>query len=143
MKKENIDVLVKIGVLRPKKAEKEKIKSMLVSAKINVKVAKSIPLNDETATVIFREVYESIRQLGEARWMQLNYIPSNHDISLDSLKALNIKEKIKFNYLDRFKNIRHDANYNGFIVKLTQAKEILDLWDKCGKDIIKIISDEL
>jgi hypothetical protein len=55
---------------------------------------------------------------------------------------MDIKEKIKLNNLDRFKRTRHDANYHGFRVSLPQAKEIIDFWDNCNKDIIKNILEQ-
>ena len=136
MKEEIIRTLVKTGILRKKETEQSKIKSAVDSAKINARVAKGVSLNDDSATLVFREIYESIRQLGEAKWWSLGYEPQNHDITLESLKEMEIKDKIKLNFLERFKKIRHDANYQGFRVSVSQAKEIIELWDLCSKDII-------
>lgn len=143
MKKEMMDTLVKTGILRKRQVDLPKIKSAMESAKINAGVAKSIPLNDNSATLIFREIYESIRQLGDAKWWSLGYEPQNHDITLEILKEIEIKSKIKLNFLERFKQIRHDANYRGFRVSISQAKEIIEFWNECGKDIIDNILKQL
>ncbi len=143
MKKEFIEVWLKTGILRNRQRDTEKIRSMINSAEINIKVTKTIKINDDTATLVFREVYESIRQLGDSKWWLLGYEPSNHEISLDILKDLNIKEKIKLNYLDRFKKIRHDINYKGFRATISQAEEILEFWNKCGEEIIKLLKKEI
>lgn len=137
MKKEFIAIWLKTGVIRNRQIDNEKMKSMISSAEINIKVVKNIKLNDESATLIFRETYESIRQLGEAKWLMLGFEPANHEISLETLKEMDIKEKVKLNSLERFKKIRHDLNYRGFRATIQQAEEIIDLWDKCAKDIIK------
>lgn len=143
MKEENIKILVKAGILRPRQIDAEKINSMIRSAELNIKVIKNLSFNEESATVIFREAYESIRQLGDAYWWVLGYEPSNHEISLESLKELEIKDKLKLNHLPRFKQIRHDANYKGFKVTMAQSKEILEFWDSCSKDIIFIIKSKM
>ena len=143
MKKEMIILYMKTGILRQKQLDKEKTKSIIKSAEINARVAKTVLLNEDSATLIFREIYESIRQLGEARWWTLNYEPTNHEISLDILKEMDIKEKILLNSLDRFKKIRHDANYRGFIISVNQAQEIITFWDKCAIEIMKIIMNDL
>ncbi len=143
MKKEFIDVWLKTGIIRNRQKDTEKIKSMINSSVINAKVAKEIKLNEDSATLIFREIYESVRQLGDAKWWLLGYEPSNHDISLETLKDFDIKEKIKLNSLDRFKKIRHDINYRGFRATKEQAKEIIDFWDKCGEEIVKELRKEL
>ncbi len=133
----NFAKLIKDKRLRARETNKDKIKSLIESAKNNVDVVSSLDLSEKNATVIFREVYESIRQLGDARFWIIGYEPLDHSISLDSLKELDIKNKVKLNYLDRFKQIRHDANYRGFIVSASQAKEILDFWNICAPEIIE------
>jgi len=143
MKKEFIDLWLKTGIIRIRQRDTEKIKSMIQSAEINVGVTKSVPLNEDSGTLIFREIYESIRQLGDAYWLSLGYEPSNHEISLDALKELSIKNGVKLNFLSRFKQIRHDANYKGFRVSTAQAKEIIEFWGSCGKDIINAIKSKL
>ena len=137
MKKEIVDMLVRTGQLRIREPDKKKVKSMIESSKINTKIAKDIPLNEESATLIFREIYESIRQLGDATWWLLGYEPMNHDVSLEILKEMDIKEKLLLNRLSRFKRIRNDANYRGFRVSVAQSKEIIEFWDKCSSDIIQ------
>lgn len=143
MKKEFIPVWLKTGIIRKRQKDDEKIKSMIHSAEINVKVTKNIPLNDDTATLIFREMYESIRQLGDAQWWILGYEPNNHEISMEALKDFDIKEKVKLNSLDRLKQIRHDINYKGFRASENQAKEIVEFWDICGKEILNILKQKI
>ena len=143
MKKEIIQMLLDSGQLRIRQPDIERIKSLIKSAETNAKVVKNIALNDDSATVIFREIYESIRQLGDAKWWLIGYEPLNHEVSLDILKEMDIKEKIRLNFLRRFKKIRHDANYRGFKVSFSQAKEIIDFWDKCGKEIVEILYKEI
>ena len=137
MKKEIIDMLSKADQIRIRQPDKEKIISMVKFARINAKIAKNVPLNEESATLIFREIYESIRQLGDAKWWLLGYEPRNHEVSMDILKEANIKEKILLNHLARFKRIRNDANYRGFRVTAAQAQEIINFWDKCSSDLIE------
>jgi len=143
MKEESIKTLLKAGILRIRQKDVEKIKSMIQSAEINTRVTKSVSLNEDSATLVFREMYESIRQLGDAYWWALGYEPSNHEISLEALKELSIKNSVKLNFLSRFKELRHDANYKGFRVTSAQAKEIIEFWDSCSKDIIEIIKSKL
>ncbi|MBL7147955.1 MAG: hypothetical protein ISS82_03965 [Nanoarchaeota archaeon] len=143
MKEEYIKIWLKSRIIRNRQTDKEKIKSMINSAEINARVTKDINLDEDTATLIFREIYESIRQLGDATWWLLGYEPSNHEISMEALKEFDIKEKLKLNSLDRFKKTRHDVNYKGFRVTISQAEEILDFWDKCGKEIIKNLKKDI
>jgi hypothetical protein len=143
MKKDIVNRLLKSGDIRIRQKDTERIKSMIKSAKINAEIARKIGLNEDSATLIFREVYESIRQLGDAKWWLFGYEPDNHEISLETLKEMNIKDKIRLNYIDRFRKIRNDANYRGYRVTILQANEIIDFWNKCGTDIIKTLLKEI
>ena len=143
MKKEFIEIWIKAGIIRNRQKDTEKIKSMINSAEINAEVTKAIKLNEDTATLIFREIYESIRQVGDAKWWLLGFEPSNHEISMETLKDFDLKDKVKLNLLDRFKKTRHDVNYRGFRASILQAEEILEFWNKCGKEIIKILRNEI
>ena len=143
MKKEFIESWLRTGALRNKQKDIEKIKSMVNSAEINARVTKSIKLNNDTATLIFREIYESVRQLGDAKWGLLGFEPCNHEVSMEVLKDFDIKDKVKQNSLDRFKKTRHDINYRGFRTSISQTEEILDFWNKCGEEILRILRKEI
>ena len=143
MKEEFINLWLKSGILRKRHTDKEKIKSLIGSSQRIAEVIKTFHLNEDNATIIFREIYESIRQLGEAKWLILGYEPTNHEISLDALKDLDVKDKTLLNRLDRFKKIRHDANYRGIMVMPAQAEEIIGFWDKCCLEIVSILNKEI
>lgn len=143
MKKEYIDSWIRTGGLRNKQKDIEKIKAMIISSEINAKVAQSIKLNEDTATLIFREIYESVRQLGDAKWGLLGFEPGNHEVSMEILKEFDIKDKVKLNSLDRFKKTRHDVNYRGFRTSVSQTEEILDFWNRCGEEIVKVLKKEI
>ena len=143
MRREIIDLLLREKKLRARKPDYEKIKTLVQSARQNSAVVLAIDLTSKTSTVVFRELYESIRQLGEAQWLSQGFEPTNHEISLESLTTLDIKHKSLLNHLNRYRKIRNDANYSGFTVTLEQAKSMLEFWNSCSKDIIKIIATQL
>ncbi len=139
MKEEAIAALVKVGALRQKPVDRERVKSAIAFAETNARVAKTFQLTEESATIVFSAVYESVRQLGMAKWWLLGYDPANHELALDILKEMDIQDKLKLNYLDRFKKIRHDAHYRVLNTTLAQAKEIIDFWDTGGKQILDML----
>src|SRR3989344_319454 len=131
------------GALRNRQQDLEKMKSMINSAEVNAKVTQEINLDDKTATLVFREIYESIRQLGDVKLWILGYEPLNHEVSMEILKEFDIKDKVKLNSLDRLKKIRHDINYRGFRASTVQAEEILEFWNKCGVEILRVLKKEI
>lgn len=139
MIKDRIEFLVKTAELRQRLPDRERVKSILKSAETNAAVVSKIPMAEDSATVIFREMYESIRQLGDAHWWLLGYEPLNHEVCLEILKEADIRGKVKLNHLARFKKIRNDINYRGFRASVMQAQEIIDFWSTCGKEMLDIL----
>ena len=138
-----IEQLLRLDLIRKRSIDKSLAKSMIESSIDVMKAIKDTPLNEQTATIIFRETYESVRQLGDARLWLLGYEPKNHEASMEILKEIEIKNKIKLNHLMRFKNIRNDINYRGFKATLSQANEILEFWNLCCDEIIRNLKSEL
>ena len=138
MRNEEIEVFLKNRRLRTRQIDKEKIKSLVNSSRTNAEVVLSMVLTEKSATVIFREIYESIRQLGDVQWWLLGYEPLDHDVSLIIFKDIRIIT-LKYYLLDRFKKIRHDINYRGFTASILQAKEIIAFWNETSEEIIKFI----
>lgn len=139
----NIQYWIMKGALRNRQRDLEKIKSMINSAEVNSKVTQDIKIDNNTATLVFREIYESIRQLGDVKLWLTGYEPQNHEVSMEILKEFDIKDKVKLNSLDRLKKIRHDINYQGFRASVIQAEEILEFWNKCGVEILRILKKEI
>ena len=55
-----------------------------------------------------------------------------------------LEEPIDYKFVAaREKKIRHDVNYRGFRVSILQAKEIIEFWDKCGKEVVQILYREI
>ena len=143
MKAELIAEWVRVGHLRKRSLDKEKVKSMIESAITNMSIVKTVTLNEQSAVLIFRETYESICQLGDARWWLLGYEPRNHEVSMEILKEAEVSEKLRLNHLTRFKNIRNDINYRGFKATVAQAEEILRFWESCSPEILSQLLEAL
>jgi len=126
--------------LRPRVLDKMRIVSILNSSEQTAKEIQKFNLNEKTATIIFREFYEAIRQIGDAKWWLLGYEPFGHEISIDLLMEENPAE---FKHLDRFRRIRNDANYRGYTVTIEQTKEIIDFWNVHGKKCLLQLKKEV
>ncbi|MBI2632186.1 hypothetical protein HYW75_04230 [Candidatus Pacearchaeota archaeon] len=144
MRQEKIEKLLKEGKLRIKERNIAEARAIINIAKLNAEVMKDLNISEKNSTVIYKEIYDSIRQLGDIVWLLKGYeVLRGHEISLEILKELDIKERAKLNFLNRFEMLRHDASYRGKIVSVEHAKEIVDFWNTCSGDIIKEIEKVL
>lgn len=147
MKQEIIQLLVKEGKLIPKQTNKEKVKSLIASAESNAETIMGWGINETKATIIFREIYESLRQIGEALWILEGYEPNPnrayHETCLAIIKDSEISHSVKLNHIDRYRKIRNDSNYQGYVISKDQAEELVDLWKTVGKEITLRIRSKL
>ncbi len=124
------------GSLKKRSPDINRANSLINVAELTANAVLKISLNEENATMIFRELYEVLRQLGDAKLWKLGYEARQHEPSIKILMDARIKDKLALNRLDRFRVIRHDANYRGNQITLNQAKEILEFWKDHGKELL-------
>ncbi|MBI2134016.1 hypothetical protein HYU11_05010 [Candidatus Woesearchaeota archaeon] len=137
MNQDEIIYLTTQGMIRKRVQDKSRSESLVKAALINADFAKMTQIANRTATGVFREMYEAFRQLGDAKWWMLGYEPiDSHKASMKILMSASIEKNFKLQSLDRFRIIRNDANYRGYLVKEKEALEIVALWDEVSKDLI-------
>ena len=135
--------LVKNSDIRIRTPDKERALSLIESALITGRVTRRISLDEESSTLIFRELYESLRQIGEALWWIRGFEARTHDVCMSALQELNVQEKTKLQHVQRFKMIRNDANYRGVKVSKNDALELITFWDSCGKEMAKLVEEQI
>lgn len=136
MNAKDIDLLEKEGHLVKKVSDFFMADSIIKAALRSAEFGKMLPINEKTATGIFRETYEAFRQLGDAKWWLIGYEPKDHIASMRILMSAEIKQGYRLQNLDRFRRIRNDMNYRGYSVKEEQASEIVALWDQTSSELI-------
>lgn len=139
----NIEFLEAMSKIQKRSPDKSRAKSLIEASESTMKEILEMELTEGTSTIIFRETYESIRQLGDARWWIKGYKPKDHEVSMEILKEEKICNAAMLNKLDGFRKIRNEANYGGYRVKEERTKEILKFWNECVKDIVDQLKKEL
>lgn len=86
MKSESIEEKLKYKDLIKKSPDKPQAKSLIESSENNANEILKINLSESNSQIIFRKIYESIRQLGDACWNIPSYVLQNHEVSLDAIK---------------------------------------------------------
>ena len=139
----DLKFLESMSKIRKRTPDKLRARSLVEAAGKTMDAVGRIPLTDATATIIFRETYEAIRQLGDARWWLDGYEPRDHEVSMEILKTEKISQSAKLAEADRFRSIRNNANYLGYAIPKAVAQEILDFWGNCGKEMMEKLKKEV
>ncbi len=142
MKKEIINLYLNKKSLVKRSPDISRANSLIQSSQQIISVVKNITLNEESATIIFRELYESIRELGDAKWWILGYEAKFHEPSIKVLTEAKIKNSVELFKLERFRQIRNDANYRGYKVTVEQAKEISGFLNKNYKELVEWVKSK-
>ncbi len=134
MDKKRLEELERAGELRKRLPDKARINSMLEAAGRNAGFVCTLGIDEKSATVVFRELYESFRQLGDARLWGIGFEPIKHTASIEALKdGLGYVDYMK---LDRLRVLRNNANYRGYMATKENAEEIRELWMRWSERII-------
>lgn len=137
MKSGKIDSFLRSGEIQKRSKDLPRARSLVASAERNASAAMEIELSDKSSTLIFKELYDSIRQIGDAMWWILGYRPGSHRASMEIIKEDGeVSRKVALESLPRFKRIRNDSEYTGYKVTVAQAEEIISFWKKEGKELL-------
>lgn len=139
----NVEFFESMSKIRKRSPDRSRARSLAEAAEKTMHTISEMPLTNGNATIIFRETYESIRQLGDARWWLWGYEPRDHEVSMEILKEEKIPNSAKLAKLDRFRAIRNDANYSGYSVPKAVTAEILEFWGECGEEILANLKKDL
>jgi hypothetical protein len=139
----DLKFLESMSKIRKRTPDKRRARSLIEAAEKTMVAIAKIQLSDATATIIFRETYEAIRQLGDARWWLNGYEPRGHEVSMEILKSEKISQSAKLTEADRFRSIRNNANYLGYDIPKAVAREILDFWKDCCMEIMEKLKKEV
>jgi hypothetical protein len=143
MKGEELSLYIKKGMLQKRTPDLAMAHSLLESSRKLEIGLKSIPFSEDTSTIIFKEYYEALKQIGDAKLWTDGYEARSHEPSMKALLDAPLQERWKLEKLSRFRQIRNDANYRGHIISLEQAKEIRDFWSSSSKELFEWVEKKL
>ena len=128
------------GEIRRRSPDRARARSLAMAAQKIAHFACRIPLNSESAGVVFRELYECLRQVGDAKLWLCGYEALKHTASMEALE--DEIGQIDYMRLDRLRTLRHGSNYRGYAISEANAQEILVIWKKWGEKLAEKILSE-
>jgi len=138
----DLKFLESMSKIRRRVPDRARARSLIAASEKTMRNILKMQVSEETGTIIFRETYESLRQLGDARWWLLGYEANDHEASIEILKEEKIAHSARLEKMDRFRMLRNRANYIGDDIPKAVAQEILEFWNECGKEILEKLKKE-
>ena len=112
------------GKIRKAQQDPQQAKSLLQMSEQNLKAIKEIQLTDSTASILFSQIYESLRQVIEAIAILKGFKVYSHEAYTYFLKELS--EDVASQKFDRLRRLRNGINYYGKPVSVAVTKNTLE-----------------
>lgn len=110
---------IKNGTVRKAVIDKGTIKALIMTAERNLKVISQIKIDEESASTVFKNHYDSLREICEALALSRGYKIYLHEAIGLFLKSV-LNEEVLFIRFDKFRIMRNKLVYYG---KETNAAE--------------------
>lgn len=119
-----------------------KAKSLLTAAKRDITFTATLPITEQSAPTIVRNIYESFRMLGEARLALAGIKSADHNTQLQELERLDVKTQRPLATIRTLKDLRNNINYRGYSPSIDEAQNAISLVDACFDPLYKSIKNE-
>ena len=117
--------------MRIKKEDLKRAVSLVEAAKKDMDFTLKLPVNDESASTIVRNIYECFRMLGEALLIAEGKIVSDHREMIRKLIELPVKVSKPIGTIENLRMLRHRINYYGYRAGVEEAKYAISLAKCC------------
>ncbi|MGD0995594.1 MAG: hypothetical protein ABR909_08740 [Candidatus Bathyarchaeia archaeon] len=113
-------------LVRKEKVDKEEAKSLMKKAVYRLNYVKKQEINEDTASFIFEDVYESLREASQSLMSLKGYKPYSHEALISFLKEFYNFSASEISTFDRFRALRNKTVYCAVFVSVEVCQEALD-----------------
>jgi len=122
---------LKYNLVKKKSPDPNEASALMKKAEGRLKYSiKARDINENTSTYIFEDIYECLREAGQALMSLKGYKPYSHEALISFLKEFfNFSEEDIVNF-DRYRILRNKAVYKGEKISVDMCKEALMFLEK-------------
>ena len=113
------------NLVRKEKVDKEEAKSLMKKACHRLNYVKKQEINEETASFIFEDVYESLREASQSLMSLKGYKPYSHEALISFLREFYGFSGSEISAFDRFRILRNKTVYCAVWVSVEVCREAL------------------
>ena len=134
----NFDEFIERGIVKIRKKNVERVKSLIEEASKRLNFYNSIPISEKSANYIVENMYDVVRELVEARMLLDGYKSYSHEATVSYLKKLGFSSsEVKF--MDELRSIRNQTKYYGHLVNEEYAKKVAEFANKTYPKLKELI----
>ena len=122
--------------MKYRQPDKQRAESLLIAAKREIDFTRTLPISEQSASTIVRNVFQSYLMVGEALLIADGKEADDHAESIQVLMKLPAQTKRPLGAIDNLRRVRNNANYRGYMPSVAEAKDALSL----AEDFPEVIS---
>lgn len=130
-------------MIRIKHPDKKNALSILKAAEKELNYTLKLPINDESAFNIIRNIYECFRMLGDARLVSKGFSSQDHIEQIRELETIPVKTERPVRLIDTLRKLRHNINYYGYIPSKIEAEDAISIAKACFFPLLEAIRKDL
>ena len=119
----NFDEFIERGIVKIRKKNVERVKSLIEEASKRLNFYNSIPISEKSANYVIENMYDVVRELIEARMLLEGYKSYSHEASIAYLYNDKDFTPSLLEELDRLRRKRHGIHYYGKRVSAEDAQD--------------------
>ena len=128
---------IKEKLVRKTNPNRSMAKSFLLKAEIRLNRISKIHISNEESSIVFEEVYESLRESSQSLMEISGYKPYSHEALVSFLKEYGLLSDEKINTIDNYRILRNNSVYKAENVSSEKCSEALKFANTALKDIKK------
>ena len=125
--------------MRYKRPDTKNAASILEAAEKKMNFTLSLELNEESAATIASNIYECFRMLGDAIFVKMGIVETNHKEVIEEITKLDITTKRPLQAIQHLRQLRHNINYYGYEPALEEVEDIIDIAKACFQPALEEI----
>jgi|SRR3989344_4572472 len=130
-------------MIRIKHPDKKNALSIITAAEQELNYTLTLPITNESAFNIIRNVYECFRMLGDAHLISRGFASEDHIEQIKELENIPAKTDRPIKLIDSLRRLRHNINYYGYAPSKIEAEDAISIAKACFYPILDVIKKEL
>ncbi|MFH1275630.1 MAG: hypothetical protein ABIH82_00800 [Candidatus Woesearchaeota archaeon] len=127
--------------MRQKVPDKKNAESIIEAAERDLEFTLTLPVNEQSAATIVRNIYECFRMLGDALLVIKGISTKDHITPIKELLNLPVSTSRPIQLIDNLRKTRHNINYYGYKPSLEEVKDTISLAESCFSSLLKLVKE--
>ncbi len=113
--------------MRVKRPDRKNAISIIEAAERDMGFTLTLPVTEESAATVVRNIYGSFRMLGDALLVNKGIQSEDHILPINELTTMEVKVNRPLHLIDNLRRLRHNINYYGYKPKVEEVREAIAL----------------